>query len=187
MKNTIIPIVLIALLISACNSKKIPKDAKIVEPKSMSVTSTASVTLANFSLTIPDGWQEVPVANSMRIKQFKINKYPDFEVVFSYFGNTDNMIEENITRWRGQFSKEDEYVELELQNKIPTGIKLLGTYKSKPFPMAEEFTESPGYGMLAAILPSNEGPYFIKFTAPKEIIGDQESNFIDLLNSYTSK
>ena len=185
MKRAYIFVIAIAFIVASCNSGKIPRDAKIVEPVSSKTMPAGSFKLADFSLHIPDGWIEVPASNNMRVTQFQIKAHPEYEVVVSYFGNNGNMVDANISRWRGQFTKEDSYENLSLNSNGPTGIKIMGTYKTKPFPMAQEFTESPDYGMLAAILPSKEGPYFIKFTAPKAVINEQEPQFTELLNSYS--
>ena len=185
MKKTNIFIVLVAFMVTACNSGKIPRDAKIVEPIEAKTMTSSKFTLADFSLKIPDGWEEVPAANNMRVTQFQIKAHPEYDVIISYFGNNDNMVDANISRWRGQFTKEDSYENLSLTSDGPTGIKILGTYKIKPFPMAQQFTESPDYGMLAAILPSKDGPYFIKVTAPKTVINEEEPTFTQLLNSYS--
>lgn len=185
MKKAYILMAIVAFIVTACNSGKIPRDAKIVEPISTKTMAKGTFALADFSLTIPEGWEEVPAANNMRVTQFRIKAHPEYDVVVSYFGNNGNMVDANVSRWRGQFTKEDSYENLPLESKGPTGIKILGTYKIKPFPMAQEFTESPDYGMLAAILPSKDGPYFIKFTAPKAVIDEQEPVFTQLLNSYS--
>lgn len=185
MKKTYILLALVAVFFASCNSGKIPKDAKIVEAVSSNPMPKGSFVLADFSMDVPDGWEEMAAANNMRVTQFQIKAHPDYEVVVSYFGNNEDMVDANIARWRGQFTKEDSYELLPVKSNGPTGVKIFGTFKTKPFPMAEEFTESADYGMLAAILPSKDGPYFLKVTAPKEVIADMESSFTQLLNSYS--
>ncbi len=51
--------------------------------------------------------------------------------------------------------------------------------------MADDFTETPGYGTLAAIIPTKSGPYYLKLTALEAIINQQESAFVGMLNSFT--
>ncbi|MFA9389290.1 MAG: hypothetical protein ACERKD_05760 [Prolixibacteraceae bacterium] len=184
MTKTYLLIALIVLFMTSCNSGKIPKDAKIVAPISSTSTPKGSFLLADFSLEIPAGWEEMAAANTMRVTQFQMQAHPEYELVISYFGNNADMVDENIARWRGQFTKEDSYGILSLKSSGPTGVKILGTFKTKPFPMAQEFTESADYGMLAAILPSKDGPYFIKLTAPEAIIEEAEASFVELLDSY---
>ena len=179
-------VLLSGLLLSACNSNKVPKDAKVVEPVSVAEITQGSFVLANFTLKIPETWAEETASNSMRVTQFRLKNDSEYEVVVSYFGNSENMVKANIERWKEQFAVQESYTELELKNKNITGVKILGTFKLKTSPMAQEFTETPNYGTLAAILPSNEGPYFLKLTAPAEVIEAETEVFINVLNSYKS-
>ena len=176
-----------ALLMAACNANKVPKDAKVVAPASVGEALGGNFTLANFSLNIPEKWTEGTASNNMRVTQFQLKSHPEYEVVVSYFGNNDNMVKANIERWKEQFSVEDSYTELELNHKKFTGVKIMGTYKLKAFPMAQDFTEAPNYGTLAAIVPSNEGPYFLKLSAPAEVIEAETARFIGVLNSYQAR
>ncbi|MDZ7774435.1 MAG: hypothetical protein U5L09_01880 [Bacteroidales bacterium] len=66
-------------------------------------------------------------------------------------------------------------------------VEIDGAFKVKPFPMAQEFTETPGYKMLAAIIPSNEGPYFFKVTAPAKQMNMLKPEFLEFLQSYEKK
>jgi len=172
------------VVLSACNSSKVPKDAKIVAPIQQQAVSDGNFSLADFSLQIPDSWHEETASNSMRVTQFSLKNHPEYEVVVSYFGNNANMVEANIQRWKGQFTEQEEYQELDVNNKELTGIRILGTFKLKAFPMAQDFTETPDYGTLAAILPSKEGPYYLKLTAPGDVIKAETPTFIKVLNTY---
>lgn len=179
--------IILFFLISGCNSGKTPKDAKEVDINAKRTVRSNSYTVANFTLQLADSWEEETPSNSMRVTQFKLKKYPEYQVVVSYFGPMDNQLEENISRWKNQFSSIDEFAHLELKSSELTAIKILGTYKKKAFPMANDFVETPNYGTLAALIPSSEGPYFLKLTAIKEIIEAEEINFIEVLNSYSLK
>lgn len=177
----------VAFMLYSCNSGKIPKDAKIVELRSKQKQDKQLLQFANFTLQLNNDWEKEPPSNAMRVAQFKLKAYPNYQLVVSYFGNTNNNISENVERWKKQFSQVENYYELKPNMKAITAVKIQGTYKNQPFPMSQEFVDEPAYGMLAAIIPSNEGPYFLKFTAPDSIIEKQERNFVEALNSYTTK
>lgn len=188
----ILLIVFALIVLAACNSKKPPRDATMVELNSLKQKEIGSaqagvLQLANMSLSVPDAWLEEAPSNEMRITQFKLKAHPEYEVVVSYFGNMENMVEANIERWKSQFVSMDEYRELEVEPDGVSGIKISGTFKLKPFPMAQDFTETDGYGTLAAIVPSDEGPYFLKLTAPVEVINKEEAAFVQCLNSVKYK
>ncbi|MDA3930043.1 MAG: hypothetical protein PF541_13925 [Prolixibacteraceae bacterium] len=186
MKKAYILVVAVSIL-AACSSNKVPKDAKIVAAVKTELKATGNYSLANFTLQIPNSWEEEAASNSMRVAQFKVKEFPEYEVVVSYFGNNNNMVKANIERWKGQFSQQESYTELSPNQNEVTGVKIIGTYKLKAFPMAQDFSETPNYGTLAAIVPSNEGPYFLKLTAPAHVIESQEKYFVEVLNSYSIK
>lgn len=187
MKKINVAFVVVLLFAVACQSKKVPNDAKIVELDSKKVVVGNRFQLANFTLQLDEKWEEEDASNSMRVTQFKLKEHPEQKIVVSYFGDMDNKVEENIDRWKNQFSDLKSFSELDLLFEDITALKILGTFKKKPFPMAQNFVDTPNYGTLAAIIPSNEGPYFLKLTATKEIIEEQEDAFIGVLNSYEKR
>ena len=187
MKYTVIALISFMILVTACQSSKPPKDAKMVELGSKHEQNGKKIQLANFTLLIDQNWENETPSNNMRIAQFKVKNSPDFPVVVSYFGDMENKTEANLSRWKNQFSKIESYTELTTKIEGITAVKIIGTYKKKPFPMAQNFVDEPGYGSLAAILPSNEGPYFLKLTAPSAIIDEQEEAFVNVLNTYQKK
>lgn len=185
--KSILVALFILIALSACNSSKTPKDAKIVPLSSKTEFNSNMYSIANFTLQLSPNWEKEPPSNNMRVAQFKLIQHSEYELVLSYFGNMDNQEEANINRWKKQFSVLEEYTELELSKENLRAIKLTGTFKKKAFPMAQDYDETPNYGTLAAIIPSSEGPYFLKLTAPKEIIEEQNEVFIEVLNSYSIK
>ena len=115
----------------------------------------------------------------VNLNRYIINNLSIFVIVKT------NMIKANIDRWKSQFTEQDSYDDLKFSDKNITGVKILGTYKLKSFPMAQDYTDTPDYGVLAAIVPSDEGPYFFKLTAPKSIIEEELTRFTEVLNSYS--
>lgn len=185
MKSIHLLIVITLITVISCNSNKVPKDAKKVSPIADTNKNSSSFSLSNFTLAIPSEWTQEQASSQMRVTQFALNKTPEHKVVISFFGNNDSMIKANIERWKSQFSEQDSYETLKVENNNNIiAIKILGTYKLKSFPMAQDFTETPNYGVLAAIVPSEEGPYYLKLTAPKNIIEEETARFIEVLNSY---
>lgn len=141
--------------------------------------------LANFTMEIPETWKSIAPASSMRLVQFAPDSDPSIEIIGFYFGNQENMVKANIDRWKGQFASVENFAEKTLNDEI-NFVKITGTFKNSdsPMDMASSFTEAPGYIMLAAILPSNEGPYFFKTVAPKDKMDAEEENFVNFLKSY---
>lgn len=139
--------------------------------------------LGDIGLNIPSGWHSEVPENKMRVAQLSYVKSPSYKLAVFYFGEQD-MVDANIERWKNQFTKleSEESIALDVEGIVT--LKLQGTYKKKPYPMSQDFVEAPDYAMLAAIVPTSEGPYYLKISAHKEFILEIEQDFLGLLNSY---
>ena len=140
------------------------------------------VKISGIELTTPDSWQREAPSSSMRVLQFALKSDNSLKVTGFLFGEQD-LIKENIDRWKNEFAKIDSDKEEKLNNDI-TFIVLQGTYKLKPFPMAQETTPTEGYMVLAAIVPTPEGPYYFKVYGPKDKLNSEIANFKKFLASY---
>lgn len=146
--------------------------------------SKEELQLANFTLKLSESWKQEQPGNRMRVAQLYFVDKPEIKMAVFFFGEQD-MKEENIERWKNQYTMQDSYNSLNVESELITAIKITGTYKKKAFPMAQDYTEAPDYGTLAAIVPSDKGPFYFKLTAPEDFINKQEEGFIEMLNSYT--
>lgn len=140
------------------------------------------VKISGIELTTPDGWQREAPSSSMRILQFALKADNSLKVTGFFFGEQD-LVKENIDRWKNEFTQISNDKEEKLNNDI-TFITLEGTYKLKPFPMAQETTPTDGYMVLAAIVPTPEGPYYFKVYGPKDKLNSEIGNFKKFLASY---
>lgn len=178
----------LVILISACNKAKKVKVESVSVPIVKSINMDGQVlALADFKLSLPESWvKEIP-SNQMRIAQYGIKGNLDYKVVVSYFGQMDSQVDANIERWKRQFSELESSVNLKTQHANISVVKMTGIYKFKPFPMAQQFEERTNYGMLSAIIPSAEGPYFIKLVAPTDIVETEVASFLQVLDSYRTE
>lgn len=181
----------IFLILAGCNgkaskrTKEIKPTTRTEQPQPTNITSNI-LQLADVSLTIPEGWKQVAPSSKMRVAQLQLADNAEVEMAVFFFGQQD-MADANIERWKGQYSKLDAHKDLETSVENMVAIKLEGTFKLKAFPMAQDFTEAPGYATLAAIVPTSEGPYYLKMSAPNNIILAEETSFMEMLNSFTTK
>ncbi len=153
------------------------------DTEQMPVENLPELKLANFTLTKPDSWTQENPASQMRIVQYACGTDNSVKVVGFFFGQQD-MIKENIDRWKGEFVKLEKFNESKLSNDKITYIELEGAYRVKPAPMSSEFVETPGYMTLAAIVPSAEGPYYFKVNGPAETLKKEIANFKKFVGSY---
>jgi len=139
--------------------------------------------ISGIELTTPDSWERETPSSSMRVVQYALKSDKNLKVTGFFFGQQD-LVKENIDRWKAEFTKLEKSDEQKLVNDKITLIILEGTYKLKPFPMAQEFTPTDNYMVLAAIVPSPEGPYYFKIYGPTETLKKEIDSFKKFLNSY---
>ena len=142
--------------------------------------------LSNITLTSPDSWVRENPTSAMRVVQYKLKSDSNTKVVGFFFGKQD-MLRQNIDRWKAEFVELKDAKEEKLSGGKVTMVKLEGIYNVKPFPMAEEFTPTPDYMVLAAIVETDDGPYYFKVFAPEKILNAEMNNFKKFLNSYKIK
>lgn len=97
-------------------------------------------------------------------------------------------VEANVDRWYGQFvqpdgsasSKKGKLEKKKLAGREVQILDISGTYKDARGPFAP-VVERPDYRMLAAVIPTDQGNYFIKFYGPKRTVGAQAAAFQKML------
>lgn len=101
-------------------------------------------------------------------------------------------IEQNIERWIGQFSQEDDSSTGDHTKKKTekiNGMKvhvvsITGTYDDRPGPFAPNGVQRKDYRMLSAIVETKiAGNYFFKMYGPKKIVDDNEERFLEMLKT----
>lgn len=152
--------------------------------------STEPVKIGPATYSVPTAWERQR-ARPPRTMQLGIplaeGDAGKCEFVVFYFNGGGGGVQENIRRWIGMFEKVDgkEKTESFTTGKLKiTTLDVAGTYKDKPFPMAEEFTLRENYRMLAAIVETpDDGPYFFRIVGPKKTVSQQLDAWNQLLRT----
>ncbi len=147
-------------------------------------TSSAIIEIGDKKLTLPEGWKNTEPSNKMRQFEFEIDRSKGLVVAGFYFGEQSGLEEANIERWKGQFTVIESEMKSMLAGGNTTLLEIQGTYKDKPFPMAQEFNVVENFMMLAAIVKTGKGPYYFKLTGSKELLEEQKEHFGKFLESY---
>jgi hypothetical protein len=164
----------------------------------ISLLAAAGVTvdLGGLKSTTPSSWQEAPVANRMRIKQFVVpGKDGEAELAIFFFGEGQGgSIDANLERWKKQFqSPSGESADSTAKTstvKLASGGKatvldIHGTYMFKARPMDPGPGEPrPNHRMLAAVLESPKGNYFIRLVGPAKIVEHGKKEFDTWLKAF---
>ncbi len=153
------------------------------DAQQMPVENLPELKLANFTLTKPESWTQENPSSAMRIVQYACGVDNNIKVVGFFFGQQD-MIRENIDRWKGEFVKVEKANESKLSGDKVAYVEIEGAYRVKEAPMSDKFVETPGYMTLAAIVPSAEGPYYFKVNGPAASLKKEIDNFKKFVGSY---
>ncbi len=153
------------------------------------------VVLGGLKSAAPGTWKESPVSSPMRVKQFGIpGKDGDAELAVFFFGKGQGgSVEANIDRWKKQFQppagktldQVSKVGTVKLTSTKATVFDISGTYMHKTRPM------DPGPGepranhrMLAVVLETPEGDYFLKLVGPAKTIEKNKKDFDAWLKGF---
>lgn len=146
------------------------------------------------ALTAPAGWKKVQPKSRIIEAEFEIPAAEGDEAAGRLTAmGAGGSIEDNISRWAGQFAGEG--VKPKVEKKTVGGsevhvVDLAGTYKDTPGgPFAGGKTVlREDYRMLGAIIVTKDaGNYFLKLYGPKATIGENEKAFTSLVESLKVK
>jgi hypothetical protein len=155
-----------------------------------------TVDLGGLKSTAPASWKEAPVGNPMRIKQFAVpGKDGDAELVVFYFGQGQGgSTDANLERWKKQFQppagESAESTAKTSTIKLASGGKatvldIHGTYLFKARPMDPGPGEPrPNHRMLAAVMESPKGNYFIRLVGPAKTVEQGKKEFDGWLKAF---
>ena len=145
--------------------------------------------IAGISFQAPDSWKEAEPTSSMRAFQFEVPGPDDQkgEMAVFYFGaGQGGDLEENINRWKKQFTKlENENREKKTVDGLNvTEVFLQGSYQLSGGPMMMVQGEpKENYAVLGAIIEAPQGSVFLKMTGPKDLAAAAKPDFDTLLTN----
>lgn len=152
-----------------------------------------SASVAGVSWSVPSGWETGP-ERPMRVATYFVGEGANRAdcAVFFFGPGQGGTVEDNITRWIGQFSeadgsnpKDNAKINKETIAGLPvTTIDLSGTYTaSMGGPMSGQKEDRADYRMLGAIIEAPQGPVFFKLTGPQDVVAGAQENFNQLVHS----
>jgi hypothetical protein len=153
----------------------------------------ATFTVGAFTFKRPAAWTWVPVNSPMRKAQLHVADPanpggPGADVVFYHFGpGQGGSVDENISRWLGQFGEQGDDLKFKIDNATAKGTKITrlqvdsGTFSSGM--PGGPTTPLPAYGLYGAILESPQGDVFIKMTGPAALVKSAAADFAAMLQS----
>ena len=149
--------------------------------------------LAGMGFAAPASWKKTEPSSSMRAYQYEVpapeGQGASGELAVFYFGEGQGGdIEENIARWKGQFTQVDnEHHEAkDRQGLKVTEVQMQGTYQVSGGPMMAASGEpKKDYALLGAIVEAPQGAVFFKLTGPKQTLDHAKPDFETFLSSLS--
>ena len=143
------------------------------------------------------GWAEEKTSSTMRVAQYKLPKETgdteDALLVLYYFGQSGGGgIAANLERWIGQMKQTDgsdskdkaKQESLTVNGLKITTIDLAGTYTAETAPGSGQFFNNPGYRLLAAVIETPKGSYYLKVVGPEKTVTKWKGSVTEFVKSF---
>ena len=145
---------------------------------------------AGLSFDLPEGWEEQPPENAMRLAQARIpGEAGDGELAVFYFGpGGGGGSEANIQRWLNQVrpdaGAEPERETFEEGELTIHTVAAQGTVTPSPMSMQGGTAEpQPGQMLLGAVVEGPGGPWFFKATGPAATLEGEREAFFEMVRT----
>ena len=209
MKNIILLLIVGTLLAAGCVPKKPEKktDATTDPHAGMKMPGTEQTQMPaqggldyeGMLAGLPDGWKRVDPASSMRVAQVNIAPAKGdtavAELVFFHFPGTGGSADANIKRWQGQYTgpKGEPGESISKVDTMMVGLlkvvttDVTGTQLASASMGMGAAKDLPNYRMIASVIETPSGNWFIKITGPKNTVAANESKIRDFIKKAKVK
>ena len=159
----------------------------------------ASKPQSRLQFSSPKGWVEEPSTSSMRVAQYKLPKTAgdaeDASLVVYFFGGSGGSIQANLDRWTSQMAQPDgsnSKDKAKIANPTVNGLKVTmldvtGTYQAETTPGSGERLNKSNYRMIASVIETSGGNYFIKLVGPAKTVQKWRTSLDSFLNTMQFK
>jgi hypothetical protein len=153
---------------------------------------SGKIDLGLVTMQVPEGWTFEKPRALMRRAQFKVaGAGGDAESIVFFMGAAGaGSRQANIDRWVAQFSNRDgspvvdvKPVEKQVSGFDVTQIEVAGEYDGGMTPRGQPGQASSGQRLIAAIVATPKGPYYIKLLGPDATVAENRKAFDDMIAS----
>jgi hypothetical protein len=162
------------------------REPDAVEPAIATKVGNATPTempRAGLVYQLPAGWQRTPPSSSMRLDQAKVpGTAGEGDLAVFFFGpGGGGGVEDNLQRWASQVEGgEPERASFEANGLKISIIDVGGTLKPSSMGMGPT-TDQPNSRLIAAVVEGPGGPWFFKFTGPRDTVSAEREKFVGML------
>ncbi len=186
----------LAFLLTGCKAES-PEEMAAADPTSTAgipeqplpgpvTTPAVSPESAGIAYDLPEGWNRVAPASTMRIDQATIpGPGGSAEMGVFFFGaGSGGDVRANLDRWASQVESDAPPVEetFETAGLRVTWMDVSGTLEPSTKGMGPS-TPQPNSRMFAAVVEGEGGPWFFKVTGPEETMAAERDAFVAMLRS----
>jgi hypothetical protein len=146
--------------------------------------------LRGLVVTAPRSWEPEAPASDLRVAQWSVaaeaGDPEDAQVVVFFFGDQGaGDAEANIRRWTEQFAERTGPAvdRFEASGLPVTLVTLAGRYVAAVRPGAEARHDKPDFRLLAAVVETGDGPYYVRLLGPAATVTAHEAGFRTMLRS----
>ena len=144
---------------------------------------------------VPAGWASQPPTSSMRVAEFTLPKVTgeseDASVVVYFFSGQGGSVQANIDRWIGQMVQPDgkaskdvaQTSTLAAHSLTVSVVDVGGTYTAEMSPGSTDHFNKPRFRLIAAVVETPGGPYYIKLLGPAKTVAKWAASFTSFLQS----
>lgn len=143
----------------------------------------------------PQGWISKPASSVSRVAEFTLPRADgdpeDASVVLYFFGGQGGTIQANLDRWIGQMTQPDGRPSKDVAKTTRftshglnvTLLDVTGTYVAEVAPGSTDRHNKPSFRLMAAVVETGEGPYFVKLTGPAKTAAKWNESVMTFLKS----
>ena len=150
---------------------------------------------SKLKFTVPAGWVDEERTSSMRVAQYRLPKAEgdneDASAVLYYFGQRQGgSATANVERWIRQMQQPEGNAKEPLTQKLEsnglqiTTVDVAGTYVAESSPGSGQFLNKPGFRLLAAVIETPAGSYYVKLVGPENTVAKWNDSFTSYVKSF---
>ncbi len=183
---------LIVVVLAGCRSEG--RTGTVAEAGSTASKGLPVMDLSGLRLRPQAGWESREPSSRMRAAEFTlgggVGREGDASLVAYYFGpDRAGSIEANLDRWCGQFAQPDGRDSKDVAKSDMRSINGLrvhtidvgGTYVAETRPGSGERVNEPDFHLLAAIVETDAGLYYLKLVGPAATVQKWRGSYAAML------
>jgi hypothetical protein len=210
MKNISLLLIMALVLTAGCVSKKKqPETDAMSNPhagmkmpgmeQTQQMPSQGALDYEGMLAKLPEGWKRVEPSSSMRVAQVEMapvkGDESPAELVIFHFPGSGGSAAANIQRWQGQYTgpKGEPGEQVAKTDTMMVGLlqvvttDVSGTQLASASMGMGEAKDLPNYRMIASVIETPSGNWFIKITGPQKTMSANEDKIRAFLKSATVK